>query len=72
MKCKFVSYSLPLTLWTAFEDDDWEWAYFIDFERRVLETWACASDTVLAVVSFESLIENGVETYLARVNGEEE
>jgi hypothetical protein len=66
---------LPLTLRTAFEDDEWEWAYFIDFEHHILETWESGSKTVaMDEVSFEDLIEDGVERYLARVNytGEEE
>jgi len=40
MHRKFVFYSLLLTLRAAFEGGDWEWAYFIDFENRMLETWA--------------------------------
>jgi hypothetical protein len=65
--------SFPLTIRTAFEDDYWEWAYFIDFEHRMLETWKRERETVLDVVSFESLIKGGVEKYLAQVNdGEEE
>ncbi|KAF8956781.1 hypothetical protein BDZ97DRAFT_1763463 [Flammula alnicola] len=52
------------------EDDDWEWAYFIDFENHMLETWE--PENLLNVVTFEELVKDGVERYLARVNGEEE
>jgi len=56
---------------TAFKGGDWEWAYFIDFEHRMLETWANKS-APLDISSFESLIEGGVDEYLIWVTGGEE
>jgi hypothetical protein len=61
-----------LTLRIAFKGGDWLWAYFIDFDKRMLETWACESEAPLDEVSFEKLVEDGVEKYLARVNRPEE
>jgi hypothetical protein len=61
---------LPLTLSTDFKDGDWEWAYFIDFENRLLETWRLEDS--LKVVTFEELVKDGVDIYLARVEELEE
>jgi len=44
---------------------DWNWAYFIDFENRLLETWAY--EIFLDVVTFEDLAKDGVEKYVARM-----
>ena len=63
MHRKFVFYSLLLTLRAAFEGGDWEWAYFIDFENRMLETWAY--EILLNIVPFEKLVKDGVKRYLA-------
>ena len=52
-----------LTLRAAFEGGDWEWAYFIDFENRMLETWAY--QILLDIVPFEKLVKDGVKRYLA-------
>jgi len=38
----------------------------------MLETWTCESEAPLDEVSFEKLVEDGVERYLARVNRPEE
>ena len=57
---------------TAFKGGDWEWAYFIDFEHRTLETWGNRSEAALDVSLFESLIKGGVKEYLARVTVREE
>ena len=50
---------------------EWEWAYFIDFDKHILETWiswsTSAREAPLDIVSFEKLIEDGVESYVARV-----
>ncbi|KIM38707.1 hypothetical protein M413DRAFT_447659 [Hebeloma cylindrosporum] len=58
---------------SEFEGGDWMWAYYIDFENRMLETWDNEEDP-LDKVSFEDLVKDGVEAYLARVNkpGEDE
>jgi hypothetical protein len=53
---------LPLTLLTVI---DWEWAYFIDFENRELETW---DGNISHIVTFEDLVKGGVERYLALIN----
>lgn len=65
---------MPLTLRTAFEDNDWDWGYFIDFERHILETWQIRDtwswNKIIRMdeVSFENLIKGGVETYLEFIN----
>jgi hypothetical protein len=50
---------------TAFRGGDWEWAYFVDFENRLLETWV--HETFLNVVTFEELAKDGVEKFVARI-----
>jgi hypothetical protein len=63
MKC--VPYSSPLTLRIALETSIWAWAYFIDFENRLLETWAYGM--LLDIVPFEQLVKDGVEKYVTSV-----
>ncbi|KIM38701.1 hypothetical protein M413DRAFT_29938 [Hebeloma cylindrosporum] len=41
---------------------DWAWAYFIDFENRMLEAWVCG--TILDIIPFEKLVKDGVERYV--------
>jgi hypothetical protein len=60
-----VPYSSPLTLSIALETSDWAWAYFIDFENRLLETWAFGM--LLDIVPFEQLVKDGVEKYVTSV-----
>ncbi|KIM38702.1 hypothetical protein M413DRAFT_29939 [Hebeloma cylindrosporum] len=43
------------------------WAYYIDFESRMLETWG-GEDTRLDRVTFENMIMDGADEYVARVN----
>jgi len=46
-------------------DCDWEWAYFLDFENRLLETWAY--EKMLNITTFEELGKDGVDKYVARM-----
>jgi hypothetical protein len=39
-----------------------EWAYFVDFEKKTFETWA--SGTFIEEVSLESLSKDEAEAYL--------
>ncbi|KAF8901878.1 hypothetical protein CPB84DRAFT_1824505 [Gymnopilus junonius] len=46
-----------------------EWAYFIDFENRKLETWARTER--LDEMTFDELVKDGVEGFLARLESDE-
>ena len=50
---------------TGFEGGGWDWAYFIDFENLLLETWGPGK--LFNAVTFEELVKGGVEEYLARI-----
>ena len=52
-------------MYIALEEGLWEWAYFIDFEHRMLETWGC--ETLLDIVPFEKLVRDGVKRYVRLV-----
>lgn len=40
----------------AFKGGGWAWAYFIDFDKHMLETWICDSEAFSDKVSFEKMV----------------